>query len=87
VAIDSAPCLGDATFDAVDLRLWQADDLATIEGRAQRLAAAIGADERRLLDWCGAFAGVGALALARTPEPPRHRIDAAVALANPAVPH
>ena len=27
VAIDPAPCLGDAAFDAVDLILWQAGNL------------------------------------------------------------
>jgi streptomycin 6-kinase len=86
VAIDPAPCLGDAAFDAVDLLLWQADDLATIEGRAKRLAAATGVDEHRLLAWCTAFAGMAALELACTPATPRHRIEAAVALANQAVP-
>lgn len=85
VAIDPAPCLGDAAFDAVDLLLWQADDLATIEGRAQRLSSAIGADEHRLLDWCTAFAGMTALELAQTPGTPLHRVEAAVALANQAV--
>jgi streptomycin 6-kinase len=87
VAIDPAPCLGDATFDAIDLLLWQADDLATIEGRAKRLSLAIGTDENRLLDWCTAFAGMAALELARTPDAPLHRIDAAVALANQALTH
>jgi streptomycin 6-kinase len=87
VAIDPAPCLGDPTFDAIDLLLWQADDLATIEGRATSLAAAIGTAEHRLLDWCTAFAGMAALELARTPDPPLHRIDAAVALANQALAH
>jgi streptomycin 6-kinase len=33
VAIDPAPCLGDPAFDAVDLILWQAGDLQTIEAR------------------------------------------------------
>jgi streptomycin 6-kinase len=42
VAIDPAPCLGDAAFDAVDLILWEADDLATIETRAEQLAGASG---------------------------------------------
>jgi streptomycin 6-kinase len=85
VAIDPAPCLGDAAFDAIDLLLWQADELATIEGRAQRLAVALGADAHRLLDWCTAFAGMAALELARTPAAPPHRLAAAVALANQAV--
>jgi streptomycin 6-kinase len=87
VAIDPAPCLGDATFDAVDLLLWQADDLATIEGRAKQLAAATSADAHRLLAWCTAFAGMAALELASTPATPRHRVEAAVALANRPVSH
>jgi streptomycin 6-kinase len=82
VAIDPAPCLGDAPFDAIDLVLWQADDLATIEGRATRLASAMDADAHRLLDWCTAFAGMTALELATTPDTPGHRIETAVALAN-----
>jgi streptomycin 6-kinase len=63
VAIDPAPCLGDAAFDAVDLVLWQADDLETIEARAERVAATTGADAARLLGWCAAFAGMNALDL------------------------
>jgi streptomycin 6-kinase len=86
VAIDPAPCRGDAAFDAVDLLLWQADELATIEGRAVRLAAALGADAARLLDWCTAFAGMTALELAGAPGTPPHRVAVAVALANRAVP-
>src|SRR5207248_8777687 len=35
VAIDPAPCLGDAAFDAIDLILWQADDVETIEARVE----------------------------------------------------
>jgi streptomycin 6-kinase len=82
VAIDPAPCLGDAPFDAVDLLLWQADDLAAVERRADSLASALGADASRLLEWCVAFAGMAALELARTPGTPAGRIDAAVALAR-----
>ena len=63
VAIDPAPCLGDAAFDAVDLVLWQADDLETIEARAERVAATTGADAERVLGWCAAFAGMNALDL------------------------
>jgi hypothetical protein len=48
VAIDPAPCLGDAVFDAVDLILWEAHDLKTIEARTEWLAAATGADAERL---------------------------------------
>jgi streptomycin 6-kinase len=61
VAIDPAPCLGDAAFDAVDLILWEADDLKSIEARTDWLAAATGADAERLLGWCTAFAGMTAL--------------------------
>jgi streptomycin 6-kinase len=64
VAIDPAPCLGHAAFDAVDLILWKADDLKTIEARTEWLAAATGADAERLLGWCTAFAGMTALELA-----------------------
>ena len=63
VAIDPAPCLGDPAFDAVDLLFWQAGDLDTISRRAELLAAAIGVDATRLLDWCTAFAGMAALDL------------------------
>lgn len=64
VAIDPAPCLGDAAFDAVDLVLWQADDLQTIETRAERLAVATGMDAERLLRWVVAFAAMSALEMA-----------------------
>jgi streptomycin 6-kinase len=64
VAIDPAPCLGDAAFDAVDLLCWQADDLETIQARTEGLAAATGLDVERLLGWCTAFAGMIALELA-----------------------
>src|SRR5213079_3710177 len=47
VAIDPAPCLGDPAFDAIDLILWKADELETIEARAERLAAATGMDAER----------------------------------------
>jgi streptomycin 6-kinase len=61
VAIDPAPCLGDAAFDAVDVVLWQATDQAIIEARAERLAAASDLDAQRLLSWCVAFAAMSAL--------------------------
>jgi streptomycin 6-kinase len=63
VAIDPAPCLGDAAFDAVDLILWRALDVETIEARAERLAATTGVITQRLLAWCSAFAGMNALEL------------------------
>jgi streptomycin 6-kinase len=81
VAIDPAPCLGDAAFDAVDLILWQADDLETIAARAERLAAATGTDAERLLGWCTAFAGMTALELATQRNDPRPRIEALLRLA------
>jgi streptomycin 6-kinase len=64
VAIDPAPCLGDAAFDAIDLIMWQADNLETIEVRIEVLAAATGVDPRRQFAWCSAFAGMNALELA-----------------------
>lgn len=64
VAIDPAPCVGDAAFDAVDLILWQADAPATIDARIERLAAAAGIGASRLREWCAAFAAMTALELA-----------------------
>lgn len=85
VAIDPAPCLGDdLAFEAIDLLLWQADDVDMIAARAEQLAPAIDVDARRLLDWCTAFAGMAALELAEAPNSPRERIEAAVTLANQA---
>ena len=83
VAIDPAPCLGnDPAFDAVDLVLWQAEDLATIETRAAWIAVAIDVDPDRLLDWCTAFAAMTALELAETRSGPPERIRAALTLAS-----
>jgi streptomycin 6-kinase len=64
VAIDPGPCLGDPAYDAMDLLVWRAGDIATIEARAGLLATAMGVDGARLLDWCRAFAGMFALDLA-----------------------
>jgi streptomycin 6-kinase len=64
VAIDPAPCVGDPAFDAIDLVLWRAGDVITIQARAEQLAPGIGADPGRLLDWCAAFAGMNALEIA-----------------------
>lgn len=82
VAIDPAPCLGDAAFDAIDLLLWQADDVETVEARADLLAPAIGTDPSRLIAWCTAFAGMTALELAGSPGTSRDRIQAVVRLAS-----
>lgn len=68
VAIDPAPCIGDPEFDAVDLILWRANDMATIQSRTQRLAESTGMDAPRLLEWCTAFAGMTALELATQPD-------------------
>ena len=81
VALDPAPCLGDAGFDTVDLLFWQAADEATIAARATRLAAAIGVDGEGLLDWCVAFAGMIALELAASSDTPEDRIHAYLNLA------
>jgi HPt (histidine-containing phosphotransfer) domain-containing protein len=78
----SMSCLGDAAFDAVDLILWQADDLETIQARAQRLAAATGMEARRVLAWCSAFASMNALELASQDGAPSARIEALVQLAS-----
>jgi len=81
VAIDPAPCLGDASFDAIDLVLWQTAEVETIETRSEELAGAIGARPDRLLAWCTAFAAMTALELAASPDAPRERVDAVTALA------
>jgi len=83
VAIDPAPCLGDdLAFDAVDLLLWQADDVELIAAGAEQLARALGVEAGRMLDWCIAFAGMTALELAEAPKSSRERLEAALALAR-----
>jgi streptomycin 6-kinase len=85
VAIDPAPCLGnDLAFEAIDLLLWQAEDVDAIAERAEQLAPAIDVDARRLLDWCTAFAGMTALELAEAPDSSPAQIEAAVRLAGQA---
>jgi streptomycin 6-kinase len=74
----------DLGYDAIDLLLWQADDVDVIAARAEQLAPAIDVDPGRLLDWCTAFAGMTALELAEAPDTSRKRIQAAVGLANQA---
>jgi streptomycin 6-kinase len=82
VAIDPAPCLGDPAFDAIDLVLWRAEDLETITGRAQQLAPAIGAEPKRLLEWCAAFAAMNALEIAEaSADNAQKRVEPLVALA------
>jgi streptomycin 6-kinase len=85
IAIDPAPCLGDDLgYDAIDLLLWQADDVDAITARVEELAPAIDVEAGRLLDWCTAFAAMTALELAEASNTPPARIEAAVALANQA---
>lgn len=84
VAIDPAPCLGDAAFDAVDLILWQADDLQTISMRTRRLAAAANLDAERLFGWCAAFAAMCALELASQGNGSGAAIEALLKLASQA---
>lgn len=84
VAIDPAPCLGDPAFDAVDLILWQAEDLKTIQERTEQLAAAADMDLQRLFDWCAAFAAMSALELLSRPDGPGQGIQALMELASQA---
>ena len=82
VAIDPAPCLGDdVAFDAIDLLLWQADDVDTIAARAELLAPAIGAETGHLFEWCTAFAAMIALELAESPDASPDRVQTYLALA------
>ena len=82
VAIDPAPCLGDAAFDAVDLVLWRAGDLGEIEARTERLAAAAGMDAERVSGWCAAFAAMNALDLASRGDGPVAGVEALLELAS-----
>lgn len=82
VAIDPAPCLGDdVAFEAIDLLLWQADDVDTIVARAELLAPAIGAEADHLFEWCCAFAAMTALEIAGSPDVSADRVKTSVALA------
>jgi streptomycin 6-kinase len=82
VAIDPAPCLGDPAFDAVDLVLWRAEDEPTVALRAEQLAAGIGAEPGRLLEWCCAFAAMIALEIAEASVDVRERVAPYLALAS-----
>jgi streptomycin 6-kinase len=84
VAVDPAPCLGDPAFDAVDLVMWQADDVDIVGARAEPLASALDFEANRLLAWCTAFAGITALELAASPGSAPERVAAAVTLAETA---
>lgn len=83
VAIDPAPCLGDAAFDAVDLILWQANDIATIRARSEQLAGMAGMDAGRLISWCTAFAAMSALELASQANRDSAALGALLKLAQP----
>jgi streptomycin 6-kinase len=84
VAIDPAPCIGGGAFDAIDLVLWRADDLETIEARIEVLAGVTDVDPERLLPWCSAFAGMNALELSSQGSSPPTRIETLRALASQA---
>jgi streptomycin 6-kinase len=82
VAIDPAPCLGDAAFDAVDLILWQAGDLETINARTERLAAATHVDVERYAGWCVAFAAMSALEIVSAGNDHRVGVETLMRLAS-----
>jgi streptomycin 6-kinase len=83
VAIDPAPCLGDdVAFDAIDLLLWQAEDIDTVTGRAELLAPAIGAEPGHVIEWCIAFAAMAALESSESPDANPDRIEMYLALAD-----
>ena len=84
VAIDPAPCLGDPAFDAVDLLLWQADDVETVASRAATLAPRMGVPADGMLEWCRAFAGMTALELAESTTSASGRMQWIAALADDA---
>jgi streptomycin 6-kinase len=85
VAIDPAPCLGDdLAFEAIDLLLWQANDVDTIAARAKLMAPAIGAETSHLVEWCTAFAAMTALELAELPNASPDRIQTYLTLATQA---
>ena len=71
-------------FEAVDLLLWQPDDLETVEVRTERLAAATGLDPERLFGRCVAFAAMTAPELASQGNRPRAAIEAPLELASQA---
>jgi streptomycin 6-kinase len=82
VAIDPAPCIGDPAFDVVDLVLWRADDVSTVERRADQLSVVMDVDASVIFSWCVAFAGMNALELASTDGSPSAQIDTLVDLAS-----
>jgi streptomycin 6-kinase len=87
VAIDPAPCAGDPAFDAVDLLLWQADDLAALTTRVRDVADRLDLPPERFLRWCAAFGAMVALEHAEAAdqhEPLSARIQMLVELSSSA---
>jgi streptomycin 6-kinase len=82
VAIDPAPCLGDSAFDAVDLVLWQAENADTITTRATQLAATLGVDAHRLVQWSAAFAAMNALEIAEASDDHPRRVQVLTSFAT-----
>ncbi|MGZ8761137.1 MAG: hypothetical protein ACXWXV_11295 [Aeromicrobium sp.] len=70
----------------VDLILWQADDLETINVRIKRLAAGTDVDAERVFGWCVAFAAMSALELASQGDGPLAGSKALLELASQASP-
>jgi streptomycin 6-kinase len=82
VAIDPAPCLGDAAFDAVDLVLWRGEDAQTVTERAEATATALGVDARRVARWCAAFSAMAALEAAESGKDGREQVELLLELAR-----
>ncbi|HJX08238.1 MAG TPA: hypothetical protein VJ736_09230, partial [Actinomycetota bacterium] len=55
--------------------------LQTIEQRAERLASLMEIDASAILSWCIAFAGMNALELAGSEDPPSDELEALMMLA------
>jgi streptomycin 6-kinase len=81
VAVDPAPCVGDAAFDAVDLVYFGGTDADAIAAKAHALAAAAALDGERLLEWCVAFAPLVALEVAEG-DGPAAQVEALLTLAG-----
>jgi streptomycin 6-kinase len=69
VAVDPRPCVGEGAFDVVDWVFWGAHEVPAWRDRAARLAATLGYDERRVWEWCVAFAPMLAAGRARRGAP------------------
>ncbi|WP_017593533.1 aminoglycoside phosphotransferase family protein [Nocardiopsis potens] len=64
VAVDPRACLGDPAADGVDWVMWRTQSADAARRRAGELAPAMGVAEKRLLEWCSAFAPLFAVAFA-----------------------